>query len=735
VIGVARPDLFERHPGFVTAAGGTRIVLPPLSETQTAILLSGLLDRAVLPADTQAALLDRSGGNPLYAEEFVRMLGDRGLLEPGPVRLPADTAIPIPDTIQAIIGARLDALEHPTKALLQDASVVGRVFWDRALVRMGGRDERDVRERLDELARLELIRPIEASSVRGDREHAFWHILVRDVAYGQIPRAERASKHRAVADWIGSISGERQDDRADLIAYHYGQAFDLLDRDDPDLRDRTVRAFERAGRSAFRLNAASAETLYRKALALTPPDDPSAARLLMRVADVETSLARFADARRDFDAAIDAMDRAGDRLGLGEALALKARALHRPEDTRASHELLQRAIGILEAEPPGPELVRAYTRMAGDDLIGGRFAECRTHAERALRSAEELGLDDEIVRARQYLGAARCELGDPDGIADLWEAVRLGLAAGIGVDTAIAYANLAVQLWELDGPATALEVWEAAVEFAHARGFRTEELWARAGLLEVMFDLGRWDEVASTAAALADADPEEGGGQLRAFADIYRASVLARRGRLDEAALLVEGFVPGVRTLGRAEFLAPALTVAAVLEQLRGHHGAAVELADEFGRETQEHDVYRLLFLPDAVRVLVACGELVRAGALVPDEGRARNDRHRHAISSARAAIAEATGDLPDAARRYEACAAAWSRYGSAFERAQALLGHARTLRALDDAGAVDAMERAREALADLGAAPWLERVDGSGHRRRRGDVIPAPPARTGRRP
>ena len=719
ILCVARPNLLERRADVASWAGATRIVVPPLSQTETAILLSSLLDRAVLPAETQAALLSRAGGNPLYAEEFVRMLVDRGFLEPGrPARLPDDADIPIPDTVQAIIGARLDALPHPTKALLQDASVVGRVFWDGALASMGDRDARDLRERLGELARLELIRPIETSSVRDDREHAFWHILIRDVAYGQIPRAERASKHRAVAGWIGSVAGERLDERAELVAYHYGQALELAEGDDPELRRHAVRAYELAGRGAFQLNAGSAERLLRRALALTDRDDPSHARILVRLADVETSQARFADARRDFDIAIEAMQKAGDALGLGEALALKTRALHRPGDTREARELLERAVGILEAEPPGPELARAYSRLAGDALIGGRFEDCRFHAERALGLANELGLDDEVVRSRQYLGAARCELGDVEGIADLWEAVRLGLAAGIGVETAVAYSNLAVQLWELDGPATAQEVWEAAAEFAHARGFRTEELWAQAGLLEVGFDLGRWDDVVATATALADADPEEGGGQLRAFADIYRANVLARRGRLDEAVLLVEEFIPRVRILRRAEFLAPALTVAAVVEQLRGHHATATELVEEFGRETASHDVYRLLFLPDAVRVLVACGELARASALVLEQGRARSDRHRHAISTARAAIAEAAGDREEAARRYAACATAWLRYGSALERAHALFGHARILHAMRDPEADAELDRAERAFAALGATPWLDEIGAIGRTR-----------------
>lgn len=712
VICVARPSLLERPGPWSDDARSLQIPLPPLTDTETAILLSSLLDRAVLPAQTQTALLERSGGNPLYAEEFVRMLMDRGLIQAGTLVAPSAAAeIPIPDTVQAIIDARLDALPHDAKLLLHDASVVGPVFWSGALVRMGARTEDEVRAELAELARLELIRPTPASSVKGDDEHVFWHNVVRDVAYAQIPRSERSAKHRAVAEWLGSLSTERMADRAELIAYHYGQALELGDPLDDELRARTIRATELAARTAFQLDASVAESHLEKVLALMTEDDPARARILVRLAEVETTQACFAEARRDFDRAIEALEDAGDAVGLGEALALKTRALQRPGDTREVRALLERAIAILEAEPPGPQLARALTAFASEALTNGRFEECRELARRALELARGLGMDQEVVRALQYRGAARCELGDAEGLADLWEAVRLGLGAGFGVETAVAYSNLAVELWGLVGPATAVQVWEASAEFARVRGFRNEEIWARCGFLEVAFDLGRWDELIEVAQEIAQADPEAGGGQMRAFADVYRASVLARRGLLQEAVLLVEEALPRIRIMRRVEFLAPALTVAAVLEDLRGHLSTATDLLDEFGRETEGQDVYRLLFLPDAVRVMVAC-DVDRAKALILDEARARNQRHRLAIRTATAAVAEATGDPDGAAELYEACAEDWERFGSELERAHALFGRGRCLRETGAPEAAKTLARAREEFAALGAEPWVQQAD-----------------------
>lgn len=156
----ARPELQEQHPGW---AGGLRnattINVAPLTESETAELVTALLERAVPPAETQRQLLERAGGNPLYAEEFVRLLADRGEL---------DTEAAVPDSVQALIAARLDTLSPERKGLLQDAAVLGKVFWAGALAEMGGREPRELEQALHELARKELVRPARTSSMQGE---------------------------------------------------------------------------------------------------------------------------------------------------------------------------------------------------------------------------------------------------------------------------------------------------------------------------------------------------------------------------------------------------------------------------------------------------------------------------------------------------------------------------------------------------------------------------------------
>ncbi len=593
---------------------------------------------------------------------------------------------------------------------------MGRVFWAGSVAAIGGMDPAEVRDRLHELAKLELIRPLRSSSVKDDEEYAFWHILVRDVAYAQLPKAGRGARHRAAAGWLASVAADRVTDQAEVLAYHYGEALELAlaadGQDVEELRELTVRHLVAAGDRAARIDAESAERNFRRAVELLAETDPKRPRLLLRLAETEIVLGRFTDARARFDLAITGLLAAQDMLGVGQAMALKTRALRFSSMTDTSR-ILEEAIGILEREPPGPELAQAYSHMASHLLTQGHYEGCRDYAERTLKLAEELGVEEEVVRARQNLGAARCELGDSGGLADLWAALRLGLERGTGSSTGVTYGNLAYQLWLMEGPAIALQVWDSGVEFSQVRGFNTQAYWARCGQLEPMFDLGRWDELVEIALAIEAWDREEGGGQLRTFAGFYRAMVLERRGRIQEAVLLEEEFLPRVRILQRAEFLAPALTAGAVLEHLRGHDAMAADLVAEFLRATEQHGSYRLQFLPDAARVLAATGRADLLDALLADAPEPRSVRTRNALASVEAVAAEARGDLAGAAARYEEVAAAWLAYGSILERAHALLGQGRCGLALGRDGADERLREARELFRSLEAAPLVEQVDG----------------------
>src|SRR5439155_6997798 len=211
VVCSARPELLERRPGW---GGGklnaSTIGLSPLSQEQTALLISRILERSLLPAGIQQALLERSEGNPLYAEQFAQLYLERGSAED----------MPLPETLQGIVAARLDGLSAEEKAVLQDASVVGKVFWTGAL-RRGD----EAIPLLHSLERKGFLTRQRRSSVESEGEWSFAHMLLRDVAYGQIPRGERAEKHRLVAEWIDSLG--RPEDHGEMLAHHWRAALEL----------------------------------------------------------------------------------------------------------------------------------------------------------------------------------------------------------------------------------------------------------------------------------------------------------------------------------------------------------------------------------------------------------------------------------------------------------------------------------------------------------------------------
>ncbi|MGZ4150350.1 MAG: ATP-binding protein, partial [Actinomycetota bacterium] len=271
---VGRDELEDRFPGW-TASLSHRIdiALEPLDAAESDELLEVLLTDLPLPRATRAALLARAGGNPLFAEEFVRMLRDTGTAErPG--------VVPVPDSLQALVVARLDTLPPDLKAVVHDASVIGKVFWPGAVAAVGDADRDEVEARLPFLLRRELITPREPSSVEGEREFSFRHDVTREVAYGQILKAERARKHRNAAGWVRAIGGERAADLAEEIAYHLDLALELSPQRDPALEQEAAEAMLLAGDRVDALDARAAARYYARALSLLPPQDEHRAQAL-----------------------------------------------------------------------------------------------------------------------------------------------------------------------------------------------------------------------------------------------------------------------------------------------------------------------------------------------------------------------------------------------------------------------------------------------------------------------
>jgi class 3 adenylate cyclase/tetratricopeptide (TPR) repeat protein len=715
----ARPELLERRPGWGAGwADAERVALAPLSDEQTARLIASLLGRSLLPAEVQSLLLERAGGNPLYAEEFVRLLTDRGLLT-GQGRLASAADLPLPDTVQALIAARLDTLAPEHKLLLQDAAVFGKVFWLGALAAMGGSSQQEVRDGLAELRRKELIRAARRSSVEDEPEFSFWHGFIRDVAYAQIPRTGRSRRHRAAAEWIQALAGDRVADRAELIAYHFTQALGhARAAREPDLaalegpaRDALVLA----GDSTMGLDVGRAEAYYRQALELHPPGAPGRSKVAAKVGRAAFQAGRVAEAAGAYEEAIAGFAAEGDLVGQGEALNRLSSVLWNQGEAQRARDALAGAVTLLERARPGPGLCSTYAQMAMELVMSGHPQEALGWADKALALADELGgLPEERLRALDSRGVARGDLGDLGGMDDLRAALALGLELGAGYDTAVVYNNLIEPLWLSQGPAAALDTCQEAIGFTERRGLGEGTAWIRTATLVPLLDLGRWAEAVETADAVIAWERDHGGQYMSEMASQVKARVLLWRGQLDAARVLVREFLPRARTIDELQLLVPALALAAAVELAAGEQRAASLLVEEVQRLAGDRGGGRWYLgqhIADLARVCVGLGQPGAAAALAAQahDGVARN---RHGLLTVRAVLAEAEGALDRAAPAYDEAAARWAQYGHQLERARALLGAGRCLAALGRPEGRLRLQDARTALAALQATPLLAEAD-----------------------
>jgi len=716
----ARPELYESHEGW---GGGKRnsntVSLSPLSDSETAQLISALLSQAVLPAEVHSALLERAGGNPLYAEEFIRMLSDRGVLRrKGRVfTIDPDADITTPDNVQALIAARLDTLPAERKTLLHDASIAGKVFWSGAVSALGERGDREVREGLHELVRKELVRPARNSSIEGQQEHSFWHALVRDVAYGQIPRAARGRKHQAMAGWIEAIAGDRVGDHSEVLVHHYTQALDLAKAvgniEVQGLVEPTRRFLILAGDRAINLDVARARTYFRRALDLLPSGHPQRAPTLIKAGNSASYAGSLDEGQRLFSKAVTEAQNANDGITQGEAmLCLSASHRWKGEGAR-SIALRHEAIEVLERQAPGPELAGAYVGASYLEGFSGRARPALEWSEKALALAQDLDNEREMVRARGARGLARCDLGDLGGLEDLRTAVQDNLRLGLGEETAIDISSLAEWTWLIEGPSPAAPAYKDLIQFTELRGLMAAAKYGEAEFLRLQFDLGAWDEsIRSTRDLLRWGEDHGGHPQVEATVSLTQAQVFLFRDRIDQAVAMQGRLVALARDIGDLQVLIPALAVAALIEQAQDHTKQSVALIAELDHLTSEHHGWRARYLPSVVRVLISAGQVSEAETFMTGM-QVYAARDQHCLLTGQALVSEAAGSIEKARDLHQEAAQRWADYGFLLEEGQAHLGLARCLIALGDReAAADPLLKARPIFTKLQARALSSEVD-----------------------
>jgi tetratricopeptide (TPR) repeat protein len=574
--------------------------------------------------------------------------------------------------VQGIIAARLDRLPQAEKALLQDAAVLGKVFWLGGVV--DGRDAIKAEAGLHALDRKAFVRRARSSSVADETEYTFLHILVRDVAYGQIPRADRAEKHRRAAEWIESLG--RPDEHAETLAYHYVSALELARssrQSADDLIERARFALREAGDRATALNAfAAAARSYQSALELWPADDSERPRVLLSYG---WALANGRETgREELEEAARGLVKLGDHEHAAQAEIALADADWRVGHRDAAYAHLERAVSLVDGLPPSAIKARVFSEVSRYHMLGDRAQEAVRIGREALEMASALGLDEVRSHALNNIGTSRVNLGDAGGIDDLHRSIEIAVEIG-SPESARGYNNLFsnyVTLGDLDRAADAVRDGLEVAE--HFGGAGASARWLRFERIHVAYWEGRWDESHELIdETLAEVGPSHA---LSRWAFEMRGRIRLARDDVQGAADDAAESLPLGRQGKDPQTLLPALSFAAVASLEAGRIGEAEELADELldldvaAHKTPHHvsPVFDLAWVLtelgrsaelaeaiDAVAVrtpwieaaaAVARGEYVRAADMYAEMGARPNEAHTRLRAAAQ---------LVEAGRRAEA--------------------------------------------------------------------------------
>ena len=569
----ARPDLAQRRSAW---GGGKRnfssIFLEPLTHEEAARLVEFLLAIDDLPHGVHEAMLKRAEGNPFFHEEIVRHLIDEGRIVRVDDRWRATDAIGeivIPDTVQGVLAARIDLLPDEERRTLRSAAVVGRVFWTGPVARLLNGDGERLNELLARLEDRELVVSQVGSTVAGEREFVFKHVLTRDVAYGTLSRRDRTTAHAAVAAWIESAAGARNREFADLLAHHYREAYEGA-LADPGATPEQLE--ELRGKALRTLLAASAEA--RSKMLLEKSDSLARSALAIAQDSHERSLAlealglaalwdyRGDDAWTRLSEAVDERVAAG--LEAGDSLALLcARTIEPP--TRWPASMLN---------PPAEEDVARYLEIGEAHASPESEARIRllipqAHWPFAFRRA---GFTDEEAAEARDAGERAVELALHLDRPDLASAALDGVT-GIEMIRGYHGRNLPVEDRRLAIVARLTDPWEVG------------------DALQTAADTALWVGRYQDAFRLAD----EGFSRSRSGPDVWRASLAWRAfarfqlgdwdGVLDDLKLLEE--TPASTRFGAAGyFQVVARSCAALLHELRGQHADSERLETLGAAET-----------------------------------------------------------------------------------------------------------------------------------------------------
>jgi class 3 adenylate cyclase/tetratricopeptide (TPR) repeat protein len=719
VLTLARPELMEAHPSWGAGKRNfTALSLEPLAPGAMEELIDGFVPG--LPDDLRGQILDRSEGVPLYAVETVRMLLDRGLLEQvgdeyrptGPIE-----ALQVPETLHALIAARIDALEPEQRRLIQNAAVLGKTFTSEAVAHLSEVAPAELEPMLATLVRKEVL-TLQADPRSPERgQYGFVQDLLRRVAYETLARPERKARHLAAARYLEGAWGPAEQEIAEVVSTHYMEAYRAApDAEDArEIRDRASEMLVRAGERAASLAAnEEAQRYYEQAVELADAPE-EIAELRERAGRTAWRAGSVAAAREHFDAAIAAFESIGLMHPAARVRAAAAEIIWQEGKIDEALTVLEQSFVVLSSEEPDADLAAMAAQLGRLRFFAGRPEEAVEPIELALDIAESMRLTEIFAQAlitKAILLGMRGRV--EEGQALNRHALHVALENDIPVTALRAYTNLAAFAAEWDRYGEANELAEAGLELARRTGVRWIELGLRAGGATAQYWLGRWQEVTDEVDELLRA--EDLSTQSVWIELMSLAPLFVERGDLEGAERLL-GLLPDEEALADLQVRSVYLTGTArllrardQLDEAREAALAAVAVSPEIGifrvKEALTEALEAALQLDDFERIeeLLATVAALKPGAKPPFLA-AQESRFRALLASRR-------GE-PGVEGGLTSSAAAFRELEMPFWLAVTMLEHAEWLAVQSrPEEAAPLFDEAREIFHRLGAQPWLERLD-----------------------
>ncbi|HTY72345.1 MAG TPA: AAA family ATPase [Actinomycetes bacterium] len=718
VIACSRPELADSHPNFGRGVRNAAVIgLEPLTDSDMSRLLEGYVPG--LPQELKARVLERAEGVPLYAVETVRMLLDRGLLvQTGAVYQPtgAIETLEVPETLHALVAARLDGLPAPERRLVQDACVLGKTFTKQALAALTGVAEAELDPLLSSLVRKEVLslQLDPRSAERG--QYGFLQDLLRQLAYETLSRHDRRARHLAAVTALEATLQGLEEDAPEVIAAHLVAAVAAVP-DAPDVvetRARAVAALVQAGERAASL-AAPEDALrqFDQAAEFAADDVHLRSELLQRAGVLALQSGDSVAARSRLELAV--------QLAAPDDPAASARASVALADVDVAElrldtasNRLRAAVPTLERDGPSRELAATLASLGRMQMLRGELDEASETLERALGLAEVLGLGDVLAGALTSKGnvlVSRSRLVEARVL--LQAAVDLSRAVDSPEEWLRSANNLANALEGCESYSESIAVCRELEQRARQRGDTERLVTALLGMVPSLVELGMWAE------ALQRID-EASSLQASRFAGgeaVSTVPLLCERGESVRAAHILEAQDWQQDTDDPELVAAHAYSSARLLRHQGRHEQARIAAERGFSLQSQVGIDRRIKgCFVEALEASLSLGELAKAGELLSWAAKLHPGQLTPTLrgESARfhARVEAMTGASGTVEANFRAAESEFADHDLAFrtavvrlELAEWLLGQARP----DDAD--KAITSARETFERLGAAPWLTRA------------------------